>query len=132
MTQVAPRQSLMKFVKRVKVNELGPYLIKLPLNLINDSEWMGKPAGSCKIGSFEQENPVSDGEIATITLTIVCKPSGYISHVNNTRYDGYKLIGVTDPVTGEFEEAARPYDIYKEDDFSQYDFGDYRGEFYND
>jgi hypothetical protein len=131
MQETKPKQSLLKFIKKTKVNDIR-FITRLPINKINDSEWMGKPPGSCMIGGFEQEEATPEGGTATFTITIVCKPPGYISHIKGTRYDGYRLVGRVNPNTGDYEEAAKPYDIYHSAGFSEYDFGEYRGEFYND
>ena len=111
------------------------------LNKLNETEWMGKEAKSCKIKDFKQRKPVSVGQEATFDIVVEYKPKGCITfnrggfwydgwrlkHIDVKR-DGTLLDGNGQPLPAGEDPVVLGWNVYETAEFNEYDFGKFIAE----
>lgn len=111
------------------------------MNKLNETEWLGKEPGSCKLMDFKQKEPVPMGGTFEFEVYVEYKPQGCITiNRGGFWYDGWKLRhidvkrdgtlldGKGQPLPSGADPVFLSWNVYKTTDFNKYDFGKFLGE----
>jgi hypothetical protein len=103
---------------------------------LNSKEWRGKEPRSCGVVGLSGHGSGGTEE-SLVYITVAYRPKGYIYFVGDTKYDGWTammldrtrdgtlLDGKGTPLPPGAPPVYLPFEIYKEADYNELDFGDF-------
>jgi hypothetical protein len=109
--------------------------------VLNRTTWRGKEPRTCGVTALKGRPRFSDSkEPIVFDVQVSYRPKGCITYVGNTRYDGWTamvldrakdgtlLDGHGQPLPKGQPPVYLPYELYKDVEFNDIDFGEYKGE----
>jgi hypothetical protein len=110
--------------------------------ILNRTEWRGKEPRSCGVTGFKSRtHRADDPSPVTYEIEVSYRPKGVITYVGNTKYDGWTammldrqrdgtlLDGKGQPLADGLPPVYMPFEIHKDVEFNDLDFGEFVGEF---
>lgn len=143
-TSSGPKQSVLRFVLRTADGPMAVFSRFRPHGtvVLNRTEWRGKEPRSCGITAVKGRSHVARStEPVVYDLEVAYRPKGCITHTGGTRYDGWTAVMIDrardgtllDGQGNPLPEGQPPiylqFEVYKDVEFNEIDFGEFVGEF---
>jgi hypothetical protein len=142
MTQA--KQTILRFVLKFTGHptEIMSRFFPQGMTLLNRTEWRGKEPRSCAVATVRNRPHAagSEGEVV-YDVEVSYRPKGVITYTGGTKYDGWTammldrakdgtlLDGHGKPLPEGAEPIYLPFEVYRDTDFNEIDFGEFVGEF---